>query len=654
MRQLVSLSLIITLLGTGCSSDVREAGVRVEVTYSFKAGCITVLARDAAAPERVTSDQVEVLTRGPSTVRFAVFRKEDWGRTLEITTTAHEQSCQGPVVDEVVSTVELRQARVEPLAVTLEAPDTDGDGYMPTASGGTDCDEADAATRPGAAEVCDTRDNDCDGSTNEGAGPSWYPDNDNDSFGDKSAAPRVSCTQPTGATPYVQNNSDCQDSDASIFPRASASAETRCDEVDDDCDGVVDDGFELKGTACTLPCNGQYACNASRTALTCNAPMPTSYHPDADGDGAGAQSGSTPVCPETAPPPMTVANSEDCDDQDPHNRGGGGGEMCDGRDNTCDAQRDEGNVCTGKGWKVSEDAALIGTNRDWQTVALGPSGLPVWMAGLGGALAVRIAADQPFSSRDGACGARNWRAAWVRPSDGHVFLAGDTGYVAQHTGTTCINATQTTTGTNNLTGIVGFESGATTVLYLVDHLGRLYVWTPGSAVQERYNLDPPTYSGLHGVSSTQLLAVGGRGTSPNAPYISGYPGVGDGTAVTAHTLNNAGSYTGSLRGVWMAAPNLAYAVGDDGLVLKWGGGTSWDRVSAPSGATAADFTSVVVLDAHSTYVTDTEGRIWLRTSARWAEPPLYDTDKPLWDIAVTSPTNVWAVGDDGRVLHFAE
>lgn len=650
MRHLVLLTLIIPLLGTGCSSpDARASAVRVEVTYSFKAGCITVRARDAAAPERETSDQVEVLGRGPSTVRFAVFRKEDWGRKLEITTTAHEQSCQGPVVDEKVSTVELQKASVEPLLVTLEAPDTDGDSYMPTTSGGTDCDDEDAAIRPGAAEVCDSRDNDCDGSTDEEAGPSWYPDNDRDSFGDKSATPRVSCTEPAGLTPYVQNNSDCQDSDATIFPRASQAPETRCDDVDDDCDGTVDDGFELKGTACSVPCAGQYSCDASHTGLTCNSPMPTSYHPDADGDGAGTPGGGVPVCPGTAPPAGSVDNSSDCDDEDPYRRGGRS-EACDSRDNTCDAQIDEGNVCTGKGWQVSNDTALTGNGRDWQTVAVGPGGLPVWVAGLGGVLAVRTAAEQPFTSRDEACNTRNWRAAWVRPSDGHVFLAGDGAHVAQHTGTSCINATQVPS-TNNLAGIVGFESGATTVLYVVDSLGRLYVWTPGSTPEERYNLDPPTYGGIHGLSSTLLLGVGSR---DGGPYISSYPGMGGLAAVTAHTLNGVGGTTGSLRAVWMSAPTLAYAVGDNGLVMKWSGGTSWDRVSAPSSATTASFTSVGVLDAHSIYITDTEGRIWLRTASRWVDPPLYDTDKPLRDIAVTSPTDVWAVGDDGRVLHFAE
>ncbi len=43
------------------------------------------------------------------------------------------------------------------------ATDGDGDGY-----GENDCDDADAATNPGAVEICDGTDNNCDGTVDEG------------------------------------------------------------------------------------------------------------------------------------------------------------------------------------------------------------------------------------------------------------------------------------------------------------------------------------------------------------------------------------------------------------------------------------------------------------------------------------------------------
>jgi hypothetical protein len=46
--------------------------------------------------------------------------------------------------------------------------DADGDGYASISCGGGDCDDGDPAVRPGAAEVCDGIDNDCDSQTDEG------------------------------------------------------------------------------------------------------------------------------------------------------------------------------------------------------------------------------------------------------------------------------------------------------------------------------------------------------------------------------------------------------------------------------------------------------------------------------------------------------
>ena len=49
--------------------------------------------------------------------------------------------------------------------------DSDGDGFLDIACGGDDCDDLDPASHPGASEVRDTRDNDCDGLVDEGLIP---------------------------------------------------------------------------------------------------------------------------------------------------------------------------------------------------------------------------------------------------------------------------------------------------------------------------------------------------------------------------------------------------------------------------------------------------------------------------------------------------
>ncbi|MEL6342345.1 MAG: putative metal-binding motif-containing protein, partial [Myxococcota bacterium] len=65
---------------------------------------------------------------------------------------------------------------------------------------GTDCDDDNETTFPGADEFCDTVDNDCDGTTDEDDAidaPTWYIDGDTDGFGDASTATRA-CAVPDG------------------------------------------------------------------------------------------------------------------------------------------------------------------------------------------------------------------------------------------------------------------------------------------------------------------------------------------------------------------------------------------------------------------------------------------------------------------------
>ncbi len=89
--------------------------------------------------------------------------------------------------------------------------DADRDG-APLA---VDCDDADPLVHPGAAEVCNGADDDCDTLVDgqdpgvEGA-TTWYRDADEDGRGD-AAQPFVACTQPRG---YVPSADDCDDADA--------------------------------------------------------------------------------------------------------------------------------------------------------------------------------------------------------------------------------------------------------------------------------------------------------------------------------------------------------------------------------------------------------------------------------------------------------
>lgn len=87
--------------------------------------------------------------------------------------------------------------------------DTDQDGFVSMLCRGADCNDANATVFPGAPELCDWRDNDCDGALDED-----QPDQDGDGFS--------SC------------RSDCNDADPAIHPGA---AETPFDGIDQDCNG---------------------------------------------------------------------------------------------------------------------------------------------------------------------------------------------------------------------------------------------------------------------------------------------------------------------------------------------------------------------------------------------------------------------------------
>mgnify|MGYP000713246903 CR=1 FL=1 len=174
--------------------------------------------------------------------------------------------------------------------------DEDGDGY----AGDEDCNDTDASVGPGAVEVCDGVDNDCDGAIDEGVLTVSFLDADGDGFGDPTQ-PVEACGTAEGA---VSNANDCDDSAADTYPGATEV----CDGDDEDCDGEIDEGTT------------------------------TTVYSDADGDGFGDAATEREACTVES---GFVTVADDCDDDDP-DAWPGNPEVCDEADNDCNGEVDEG------------------------------------------------------------------------------------------------------------------------------------------------------------------------------------------------------------------------------------------------------------------------------------------------------------------------
>ncbi len=193
------------------------------------------------------------------------------------------------------------------LTTACEAPE----GYVSAGSALYDCDDSNAEINPSAGEDCDDLDNDCDELVDEDVVTTWYFDQDGDGYGTPDYT-YESCESPSSY--YVDQGGDCDDTDGDIH----YGAQEICNNQDDDCDGDIDDA------------DGSVDLSTGST-----------FYADADGDGYGSESAGAATAVACAAPEGFAPNTEDCDDTD----GGinpAAAESCDGEDQDCDGDTDEG------------------------------------------------------------------------------------------------------------------------------------------------------------------------------------------------------------------------------------------------------------------------------------------------------------------------
>ena len=128
--------------------------------------------------------------------------------------------------------------------------------------------------------MCDGLDNSCNGLVDDddsaldmSSASTFYLDADEDGFGDANISTQA-CATPSG---YVEDSTDCLDSDADSNPQAAE----RCDSIDNDCDSQIDED------------------------------VVSIWYEDADGDGFGNSAVTLEDCNPVA---GYASNDTDCDD----------------------------------------------------------------------------------------------------------------------------------------------------------------------------------------------------------------------------------------------------------------------------------------------------------------------------------------------------
>jgi hypothetical protein len=154
-------------------------------------------------------------------------------------------------------------------------------------------------------EVCNGLDDDCNGQIDNGVLQTWVYDGDGDGHGSKTMP---ACSSPGANWKQGIPADDCDDNDPKNYP---GNAEV-CDGRDNNCNNQIDEGL------------GQ------------------TWVYDNDGDGHGSQT--TSACSSPGAGWHTGIPADDCNDNDgaifPGNP-----EVCDGKDNNCNGQIDEGDTC---------------------------------------------------------------------------------------------------------------------------------------------------------------------------------------------------------------------------------------------------------------------------------------------------------------------
>ena len=175
----------------------------------------------------------------PNTMWYADVDGDGFGDAVTTTT-----SCTQPI-GYVANSTDCNDNDSTATAVMTYYQDFDGDGFgnvgapmmncgqpMGYVADSSDCDDSNPTVYPGAMELCDELDNNCDGNTDEGlATYTLFEDLDSDGFGSEVSVEYCDSV----VVGYSLISGDCNDADSTIYPGAM---EVLDNGIDENCDGM--------------------------------------------------------------------------------------------------------------------------------------------------------------------------------------------------------------------------------------------------------------------------------------------------------------------------------------------------------------------------------------------------------------------------------